>query len=265
MPSPRLLGGLLFGLLVAGLLWVLAGRLLAERDATWARIRQTGAWRVGMDPSFPPFETLDAATGQPVGFDVDLARAIAERWGVRVELIAVGFDQLVDAVAIHRVDSAVSALPVMEHRAREVAFSAPYFEAGIFLVAAAGGTIGRPEDLAGKRIAVEWGSEGDAQARLLGRRLNGALRLALRETAADALAAVLAGDADAAVVDAISLALFDGPGRRLTAVGEPLRRDPYVILMPADAPWLRQAVNEALADFQADGTLARLRARWLGD
>ena len=89
----------------------------------------------GYGSSFPPFENLDGVTQQPIGLDVDLANAIASRWGVKVEIVGVGFDELLDAVTAYRVDSAISALPVVEHRTREVAFSAPYVEAGVLLVA----------------------------------------------------------------------------------------------------------------------------------
>ena len=62
------------------LLAVVAGRLVFGGQGTGlAQIRANGVWRVGMDPSFPPFESLDA-DNRPVGFDVDLAEAIAGRW-----------------------------------------------------------------------------------------------------------------------------------------------------------------------------------------
>ena len=233
---------LLLGLVVAVTAWLLTRALLGKQDATWTRIRETGVWRVGMDPSFPPFEDLDPATQRPVGFDVDLAQAIAAHWGVRVELAGVGFDQLIDAVAAHRVDSAISAHPVIPHRAKDVAFSPPYFDAGVLLAVPAGSPLAGPSDpstgselalnavkgqaLAGKRIAAEWGSEGDAQARLIQRQTGGRATLALRPSADAALAAVVAGEADAAVVDAVSLALFNRGGAALVAVGEPLRAIP---------------------------------------
>jgi polar amino acid transport system substrate-binding protein len=243
----------------------LTGRaLLSSPDPTWARIQQTGVWRVGMDPSFPPFEDLDSATGEPIGFDVDLVRVIAARWGVRPEIVGVGFDQLIDAVAAHRVDSAVSALPVFDHRAREVSFSIPYLEAGIVLAVPSGSPIREVTDLAGRRVAAEWGSAGDAEARALQKRLDGNLELVLRESVAEALEAVVAGDADAASVDAVSLALFDRAGAQLAPMGEPLRSDPYVIVVPADAPQLLAALNDALAALAADGALAGLKTRWLG-
>jgi ABC-type amino acid transport substrate-binding protein len=238
--------------------------LLARRDATSARIRQSGVWRVAMDPSFPPFESIDPATGRPVGLDVDLVNAIAARWGVRAEIISVGFDELVDAVAARRVDSAVSALPVFDWRTQEVSFSAPYVQAGIVMAVPSDSSVRSLEDLAGKRVAAEWGSEGDAQARDLQRRLEGRLDLVLRESADAAMDAAARGEADAVVTDAISLALYDKGGGALVVVGAPLRSDPYVIVVPAGAPQLLADLNRALESLEQDGTLVAIRAQWLG-
>jgi ABC-type amino acid transport substrate-binding protein len=269
---------LMLGLLILALL--LRQTVLNSGDRTWARIKQTGVWRVGMDPSFPPFENLDGVTGLPAGFDVDLARAIAARWGVRAEFVGVGFDQLMDAVVANRVDSAISALTVAPHRTEEMRFSEPYIEAGMVLAVpetsrltsaleAAGGRNGEAvtaemaQALAGQRVAAEWGSEGDALTRRLQTQANGDLRLVLRSSTDDALRAVLAGEADAAIVDAISLALFSGGGGSLVAIGQPLRSDPYAIVVPKHASELLRQVNEALATLRDDGTLAEIRARWL--
>ena len=248
--------------LVAALLIAIRAGVFRDADAAWLRVQETGVWRVGMDPSFPPFESLDAA-GRPVGFDVDLAEAIAAHWGVRVAIGGIGFDQLIDAVAAQQVDSALSALPRFPERAKEVSFSSPYVEAGIVIAVPAGSDIGRADDLSGRKVAAEWGSAGDAEARGLRARLSGGLELVLRESGELALGAVLSGEADAAVVDAISLALFDPAGEQLMSVGPPLRPDPYVAIVPADAPDLLGHVNEALAALETDGVLPALRARWL--
>ena len=117
--------------------------------------------------------------------------------------------------------------------------------------------------LAGHRLAAEWGSAGDAQSRTLQRKLGGNLTLVLRESSDAALQAVLNGEADAATVDAVSLALFTAGKDRLAAVGEPLQSEPYVIVVPAHAPKLLAAINAALADMSADGSLAAIKARWL--
>lgn len=261
--SARAVFWLALGAIVIAAVGLVTRTVLADRDPTWERIRQRGVWRVGMDPSFPPFESLDGATQQPIGLDVDLANAIAARLGVRVEIVGVGFDELIDAVTAHRVDSALSALPALEHRTREVSFSTAYVEAGILLVAPRENALTKPADLAGRRLAAEWGSAGDAQARALQQELGGDLTLVLRESPDRALQAVLAGEADAAVVDAVSLALFAAGKDALSVIGEPLQSDPYVIVVPVNAPKLLGAINGALAALEADGTLAQIRAHWL--
>jgi ABC-type amino acid transport substrate-binding protein len=246
----------------------LASRLLSRHDTTLERVQASGVWRVALDPSFPPFESLDPATGRPIGFDVDLAQAIAAHWGVRAELVPAGFDELVDAVAAHRADSAISALPEFPWRVKEVSFSASYVEAGLLLAAPPGTPITGTAGLAGRRVAVEWGSEGDAEARTLQRGAAPGMTLLPRESPEAALAEVAGGAADAALVDAISLATFNraaGDGKKpLVAIGPPLRSDPYVVVVPIDAPDLLKSINDALAALQADGTLDRLRAQWLG-
>lgn len=233
------------------------------RDRYWERIEETGVWQVAMDPSFPPFELLDT-DGRPVGFDVDLARAIAARWGVEASIESVGFDGLIDAVWAGRIDTALSALPYQPQFSQDVVFSRPYFEAGLMLVTAAGrDDLDTVEDLAGLRIAVEWGSEGDLQARALARRLPDVAILS-QETAQAALESVADGEAEAALVDRVSALQFPAINA-LRIAPEPIVSDPYVIVMPRKAPILQQQVDEALQAMQADGFLAQLEARWFAN
>lgn len=266
-------------LALAGLLLLAALSLLfwrstgLGRDRTWEHILAAGQWRVGLDPSFPPFEALDAA-GQPIGFDVDLARAIAATWGVEVQFEGLGFDGLVDAVQTGRLESAISALPYQPERTQDVAFSPAYFEAGLVLVTPAGdkleagaaagaGAVGSLDDLAGRRLAVEWGSEGDVQARLLRRRFPD-LVLLPEDTPQAALLAVAEGQADAALVDHISALQASAADPRLAISPEVIVSDPYVIVLPRKAPELQRQVSAALQTLQADGTLDALMAHWFG-
>jgi ABC-type amino acid transport substrate-binding protein len=253
--------GLTGSVLVAALLvW---RSMQPKEDLVWERIRGSGVWRVGMDPSFPPFETLDS-DARPIGFDVDLVRAIASRWGVQVSFEGIGFDGLVPALWADRADSIVSAFPVDPRLARDVAYSIPYFEAGLFLVVAeANESITGADDLLGMRLAVEWGSEGDVQGRALARRMAGMVLLPVQD-GFEALSAVLAGEADAALADAVTLRAMQAQGYRLRAVGDPVVSVPYVMVLPARAPLLLEAINQALVALEADGALADLERRWLG-
>lgn len=256
-----MVGLVLIGLVVLiVVLWRTVGQ---PEDRFWERIQATGQWRVGMDPSFPPFETLDAA-GQPVGFDVDLANAIAARWGVPVSIQGIGFDGLIDAVWAAKVDAVISAMPLQPQFSKDVAFSQPYFEAGLMLVVPAEDlTTETVDDLAGRRVAVEWGSEGDVQARALRRRFPDLAILSL-ETAQAALQAVADGQADAALVDHVSALQFRASQGGIRISPQVVASDPYVIVLPRKAPILQQQVAEALEALKADGTLHDLAERWFG-
>jgi polar amino acid transport system substrate-binding protein len=250
-------------LAVALVALALAGWLiLRSRQGTLEDIQKRGAWRVGMDPSFPPFENLDVASGQVVGLDAELARALGGQLKIRTEITSLGFDELIDAVAAHRIDAAISALPVIPERTQDVRFSDPYVQAGVVLAVPKGSAMRGTADLAGRRVAVEWGSQGDAEARRLLAADKVQFELLPRETVTAALDATVAGEADAAIVDAISLALY-GKSDRLSPVGEPLLSDPYVVVVAHDAPDLVAAINEALRTLESDGTLRSLREHWL--
>lgn len=235
---------------------------IQTEDRFWERIQESGRWRIGMDPSFPPFEDLDD-DGKPVGFDVDLAQAIAARWNVQAQIEGIGFDGLVDAVWASKVDSAISAMPLQPQFSEDVAFSRPYFEAGLVVVTAENFQAGSIDELHGKRIAVEWGSEGDLQARVLRRRFPD-LQILPKETPQAALEALLAGEADVALVDNISALEFAGQGNSIRIEPDVVVSDPYVIVMPRKAPFLQERVAEALAALEADGTLEALTEKWFG-
>lgn len=259
--------------------WVLATCLAAcgRSDDTWDRVLESGVLRVGMDASFSPFETI-AADGTLVGFDVDLAQELGQRLGptlsetegVKVQFIAnLPYDGLYDALAVGRVDVVISALVVNPDRMADFAYSAHYFDAGQVLV------VGLPSghreeerdiegmaDLDGSTLAVEFGTQGDSEARKWARRLPD-LTVAPYPTAAEAVAAVAAGNADAALVDHVSALAAPGAGSSLVIVGEPVVEEPYAVAVRQDSRHLLRAINGALEDMAADGTLEMLIAKWL--
>jgi polar amino acid transport system substrate-binding protein len=260
-------------LIVAGLvlLFLLRGpessallaRLFTRQDATWIEMQARNTWRVGMDPSFPPFEHLNDA-GQPIGYDVDLAQAIAADWGMQAEIVAIGYDSLVDALQAGRIDSVVSALPYDPRATRDIAFSVPYFDAGVRLVVRAGSPITSTAGLQGGQVAVEWGSMGD----MVGRRIQRegvTLELMPFDTPDEAVAGLLNDPAvDALLIDQVSLRQAQGQGAPIVAVGPALESNPYVIAMPLRAYDLQERIAATLAQLAGDGTLAELEARWFG-
>lgn len=237
--------------------------LFGRRDLVWAQMQQRGAFRVGLDPSFPPFEQL-GATGKPEGYDVDLARALAAAWGLQAEIVPLGFDSLIDALRAGRVDAVISAMPFDERLTKDVTYSLPYFESGLRLAAPPQAPLTTLDDLAGRRIAVEWGSAGDMFARRLQREQSIAFDLVPHDTPAAALDAAVSGAADAVLVDGVSLRLAQGAGLPLAAVGPVLESAPYVVVSPRRAPELAARIAEALQALQQEGVLAQIEAAWFG-
>lgn len=236
--------------------------LFAPKDNTWQTMQESQRWRVGMDPSFPPFEQLDAS-GALEGFDVELARAIAHEWGMKVEIAAIGFDGLLDAMMAGKVDSVISALPFDSRLTKDVRYSAPYFEAGIHLVVLDDSTILHQDALAQRSVAVEWGSGGDAMAR----RLQGdgvALVRRPYPSPEEALEALVTGAADALLLDGVALFLAQGAGVPIRAIGPALESEPYVIAMPLEASILQAQLDQALQSLRQDGTFDALMNRWFG-
>ena len=169
---------------------------------------------------------------------------------------------MVDAVWASRVDAAISALPLQPQFGEDVAYSPPYFEAGLVLVIPATDTSTQAlDDLAGRRLAVEWGSEGDVQARSLKRR-SPEVQILPVETAEDALQALADGRADGALVDRIS-ALRAATKLAIRIAPQPVASDPYVVVLPRKAPVLQAQVADALRALEADGTLDALTRKWL--
>lgn len=282
--------GLLLLALLLWLLWPGGDAPLAQfwrRDTTWEGMGRRGTWRVGLDPSFPPFEALDAGD-RPAGYDVDLARTLAADWGLEVEIVPIGFDSLIDALQAAKIDAVVSAYPYDERLTRDVGYSQPYFDAGLRLVVREGSPIAGVADLAGKRVAVEWGSEGDMIGRQVQRNLEAdglSLTLVPFETPDEAVAALVgrgtraAGDGsadaagapsadlmpdpvDALLVDGVTLRAAQAGGAALAAVGPALTSNPYVIVTPRRATELLQQVNTGLETLRREGVLAELEDRW---
>lgn len=218
-------------------------------------------WRVGTDPTFPPFEFRDNATSKISGFDVDLIEAIGREAGHPIELVALPFDGIIPALQARSIDAAISAITITAERARAIAFSRPYFEAGLAIVVRDKGP--QPstlEQLQGRRIAVQIGTTGAiAASKVQGARVSSfdSTPLALQELAN--------GNADAVVNDvpATLYAMQKAHLSGLRIAGEHLSTEYYGIALPSDSA-IGSQINSALGKLLADGRYAQIHRKWLG-
>ncbi len=246
----------------------LAAVLLAAagcaRDSrgTLERVRTTGVLRIGTDATYPPFDFVDAQSGEVTGFDIDLARALARELGVRAEFTVVPFDGIIAGLKGGKYDLVASAMTITPERAREVAFSDPYVVAGQSVVVRRGAP-GEPDPpeapltRSGRRIGCQLGTTGELEAR----KIPGADVVSF-----DAIGAAFRdlenGNLDAVIADTPTARIFIRDHATLALAGDPLTREEFGLAMrPADQELLR-AINEALQSLRASGELSRIEERW---
>jgi len=267
----RLAWALLAGAALLGLTIWAAGSLgltQLQPDEAWQRIQARRLITVATDASYPPFSALDE-NGEFFGFEIDLAEAIAARWGVSVAFENITYDALLPALVARRDDMVISAFVPQPERLKEVSFSRAYFVAGtVAVIRADGGRrlgTSRPDAWAsGQVLAVESGSGGDALARQWARRVSG-ITLLPCATAQDALQAVVDNRAEAALTDAASTYAFLRDQPALALAGPPLEPEPYAIAVSSRSHELFGQVEQALAALEGDGSLPSLRAKWFGE
>ena len=226
-----------------------------------ARIAAQDALRVAMDPSFPPFEYIDAE-GQIQGLDADLAREVARCLDVEAQLVTTNFDGLYDALTVGRADVIISGLYPDPSRTKDFVFSEPYFNAGDVLVSPPDRPVDEVAGLAGQRVAVVFGTSGHMAALKWEARLASAPALVSVETADAALDALEAGDVDAAVVDHLAAQVARRSGRPVQLAALPESVTPYVIAARREDAALIAAIDACLEEMRSNGTLDTLFERW---
>ena len=238
---------------------ILAVRSPAHAQNTLETVRQKGVLVAGSSAEYPPFEYV--ADGKLVGYDVDMADEITRRMGVKVAWEKIDFKGIVAALTAKRVDVLITALTWTPERAERIAFSDPYFDAGIGAITPQSSTIAKVEDLTGRRVGVQLGSSGERY---------------VRETVGSKVGQLL-------TYDSITLAINDLKNGRVDAVVNPLPVLRYAVRNDAGfrytAVWdtrvvgintrlddkeLLAEINRHLRDLKSEGFLAKLETKWFG-
>ncbi len=232
-------------------------------DSALLRVQQAHTLRVGMDPTYPPFGSY--VDGKLVGYDVDLAHYIAAALGpdVQVAIVPIASDALYSTLAADKVDMLISALPYIRERSADVIYTRAYFNVAPVLVVPANHPIHSLDQLAGQRVGVELGSDGDEAARRYNRDHPAApLTLVPSDLPTDALDALAGGRLDAAIVDPIALAAWQTTHPPILKLIAPIGSIPYVVAVGKDSPQLARRADTAIAQAQSSGQLDALAAKW---
>ncbi|WP_084318943.1 transporter substrate-binding domain-containing protein [Deferrisoma camini] len=229
-------------------------------QAALDRIQKTGVMVVGVPEDDPPLAFREPNSGRLVGYDVDVATAIARILGVRPQFKPVSPSNRLAALIDGRVD-VVTGLTHTQPRAAVVDFTEHYLVSGQKLIARTG-TIRTHDDLEGKRIGAVVGTFSESCARDRCK----VSEIVPVDDYISGIEALLNGDIDAFTADeAILVDLLAGiPGRGFEIPDVAILRQEYHLAVRKGEIALRETINRAIAQLGESGQLAAIRDDWYG-
>lgn len=239
------------------------GKEAASQTADLGLLK-AGTLTIATSPDFPPFENLE--NGEYVGLDIEIGKAVAEKLGLTASFSTLQFDGIIPAIAAGgQADMGISGFSIDPARAKEIAFSQSYYIDDQAIAVMKGGNVTKDNadaelNAAGVVIAVQSGTTGESY-------VQENYPLATCQpygNSTDAFAAMQAGQANAvctnkAVVDRmLADAYTDAEVVKSIATGEE-----YAIVVSKDNKALLDAIDQAIKDLKADGTIDSLIQRCL--
>ncbi|MDB9537153.1 ABC transporter permease subunit [Dolichospermum planctonicum CS-1226] len=214
--------------------------------------------RVATEPTFPPFE-FQGKDGELAGFSIDLMKAIATAAHFQVEFQSLPFDGIIPALQAKTVDGAISSMTITPERSKTVAFSRPYFKAGLAIaVRRDNQNITNFQSLQNHKIAVQIGTTGAKKAETV----RGA-EVRSFDSAPLALQELQNGNADAVINDApVTLyAINTGNLQGIKVIQQLLTEEFYGIATAKNSLDL-PLINQGLSTILENGKYQQIYQKW---
>jgi polar amino acid transport system substrate-binding protein len=227
------------------------------------KIQDRGRLIVGVDQNTLLLGYLNPFDGQIEGFDIDMLRQVAKAiFGDpnAIEFKAISSAQRIPVIQSQSVDIVADAMTINCERARQVAFTTVYYDAGQRIMVPSNSPVRSIRDLAGKKVCATVGSTSIENIRRLAPRAI-PHPVTLRT---DCLVALQEGKVDAISTDDAILDGFQAQDPYTKIVGPSVSEEPYGMAIDKRHPEFVRFVNAVLAQERSDGTWASIYRRWLG-
>jgi polar amino acid transport system substrate-binding protein len=223
-----------------------------------------GKLTIAAELGFAPFEYIDEGSTDPVGFDVDLIKAVAQKMGLEAEYLPnQAFDTLVPLIKQGgKADVAIAGITITDDRKEEVDFTDPYLDSnqGLIVKADSAETQESLND-ASKKVACQAGTTGEEWIK---ENIPDCTVVPLADVTAS-LEGVTTGLYDAFVIDLpVASNMISQSFKDLKVALEIPTGEQYGIIVSKDNPELTKALNEALAAVKEDGTQDEIETKWFG-
>jgi lysine-arginine-ornithine-binding protein len=220
-----------------------------------------GKITMGSDTSYPPFETMEGS--KPVGFDVELAQALAKKMGLTLEVISTAWDGIIPGLKTKKYDIIMSAMTITADRKKQINFSDPYIDSNQSLAVANNSTIKSTNDLKGKTIGVQIDTTGQTKAEELNKTV-GFKEIQKFDTILVAFEALEQGKIDAIIND-YPVNMYVSGKRGKTKVVQTIKtNEQYGIGVNKTNTALLSKINGALKSVKDDGTYTTIYKKWFG-
>ena len=225
-----------------------------------------GTLTVGTDTSYAPAEFLAEDGKTPVGFDVDLSKAIAAVFGLKEETISSTFDSIIPSVG-SKYDLGISSFTVTKERMQAVDF-VTYFKAGSTYVVQKGNPNKvDSSNLCGVKVAVQTGTTQEEEVNKANEqcKADGKKDITIQSSKqqTDATTAVVTGKADVFFADSpvvgYAIAQTDG---QLEQLGKGFDEVPNAIAIKKGDSQTTEAVQKAMQKLMDDGTYTKILQHW---
>ena len=236
---------------------------LSNADGLLKQVLDKGTLVAGMEGNWAPWSYHDLDTNEVIGYDADTARAIGEKLGVEVQIVEAPWESLFAGLDDGRYDIVINGVEVTDERSEKYDFSEPYAYIHTALVVRKDNEeIKSFDDLKGKKTVNSIGSTYMELAESYGASAAGV------STLNDTIQNVIDGRADATLNADVSIYdyLNQQPDAniKIVATTEDASHVAIPIRKGDETASFEKAVNAAIEELKADGTLAELSEKYFG-
>ena len=240
------------------------------KQDNWDKYQEQGSITIGFDNTFVPmgFEEMN---GQYTGFDIDLAEAVSEKLGFKVQFQPIDWDMKETELQNGTIDAIWNGYSATDERREKVAFSIPYMENQQVLVAKKSQQIRSIEDMKDKTLGAQAGSSGyldfEAQPDLLKSRVKDQ-KANQYQSFNEALIDLKNDRIDALLIDRVYANYYlqsEGILNDYNVFSAGFESESFAVgVRPADKRLL-QALNQAFIALHQEGKLQEISQKWFGE
>ena len=206
---------------------------------------------------FPPYEFYEGK--KIVGIDAEVAQLIADKLGLKLEIVDVAFDAIVPGVQQGKYDMGMAGMTVNEDRIKKVNFSSSYAKGVQSVIVTEDSDIKTLDDIKGKTVGVQQGTTGDIYAT----DDFGDASVKRLENGAVAVQALKSDKVDCVIIDNEPAKAYVKANTGLKLLETPYANEDYAICFSKENKALQQAVNDALVELTADGSLKKIVDKYI--